>query len=108
MERIEEYVHNNTHLPRIRFLQRQATNAEIAPIIIDLGKEKRKRIKDLKRGRGRLMNEVAGVINEARMNLGAEAEGKEFIPIILIYPKKRNEKEEAWPYLYPFLFSVAN
>lgn len=80
-------------------------NAEIAPIIIDLGKEKRKRIKDLKRGRGRLMNEVAGVINEARMNLGAEAEGKEFIPIILIYRKKRKRKggSVALPLPFPFL-----
>jgi len=80
-------------------------NAEIAPIIIDLGKEKRKRIKDLKRGRGRLMNEVAGVINEARMNFGAEAEGKEFIPIILIYRKKRKRKggSVALPLPFPFL-----
>jgi|GEM_PF-1395224 len=80
-------------------------NAELAPIIIDLGKEKRKRIKDLKRGRGRLMNEVAGVINEARMNLGAEAEGKELIPIILIYRKKRKRKggSVALPLPFPFL-----
>jgi hypothetical protein len=80
-------------------------NAEIAPIIIDLGKEKRKRIKDLKRGRGRLMNEVAGVINEARVNLGAEADGKEFIPIILIYRKKRKRKggSVALPLPFPFL-----
>ena len=80
-------------------------NAEIAPIIIDLGKEKRKRIKDLKRGRGRLMNEVSGVINEARMNLGAEADGKEFIPIILIYRKKRKRKggSVALPLPFPFL-----
>jgi hypothetical protein len=80
-------------------------NAEIAPIIIDLGKEKRKRIKDLKRGRGRLMNEVAGVINEARINLGAEADGKEFIPIILIYRKKRKRKggSVALPLPFPFL-----
>lgn len=67
-------------------------NAEVAPIIIDLGKEKRKKIKDLKRGRGKLMAEVAGVINEARMNLGTEADGKEFIPIILIYKRKRRRK----------------
>lgn len=67
-------------------------NAEVAPIIIDLGKEKRKKIKDLKRGRGKLMAEVAGVINEARMNLGTEADGKEFIPIILIYKRKRKRK----------------
>jgi hypothetical protein len=80
-------------------------NAEMAPIIIDLGKEKKKRIKDLKRGRGRLMNEVAGVINEARMNLGSEADGKEFIPVILIYRKKRKRKggSLAFPLPFPFL-----
>jgi hypothetical protein len=79
-------------------------NTEIAPIIIDLGKEKRKRIKDLKRGRGKLMAEVAGVINEARMNLGSEADGKEFIPVILIYRRKRKRKGSGFTLPLPFPF----
>lgn len=65
---------------------------EIVPIIIDLGKEKRKRIKALKRGRGKLMLEVAAVINDAQLNLGGAADGKEIIPIVLIYKQKRKKR----------------
>jgi hypothetical protein len=60
----------------------------IAPIIIDLGKEKKGRIKDLKRGRGRLMAEVAAVLNEVRAGLGDDAGNKQLVPVVLIYKKK--------------------
>src|SRR4051812_27649359 len=60
----------------------------IAPVIIDLGKEKKGRIKDLKRGRGRLMAEVAAVLSEVRAGLGADADSKQLVPVLLIYKKK--------------------
>lgn len=63
------------------------------PIIIDLGKKRRKRIKQLKRGRGKLMNEVHYVIEEVQADLGKEAEGKEFIPIVMIYRRRRRRKK---------------
>lgn len=82
-------------------------NTEITPIIIDLGKEKRKRIKDLKRGRGKLMAEVARVMSETQMSLGSEADGKEFIPVVLIYKQKKRRKRGnrglALPIPFPFL-----
>lgn len=62
--------------------------AGVAPIIIDLGKEKKGRIKDLKRGRGRLMAEVAAVLNEVRAGLGDDAGSKQLVPVVLIYKKK--------------------
>jgi hypothetical protein len=67
------------------------TSAEltgVAPVIIDLGKEKKGRIKDLKRGRGRLMAEVAAVLSEVRAGLGDEAGNKQLVPVVLIYKKK--------------------
>ena len=60
----------------------------IAPVIIDLGKEKKGRIKDLKRGRGRLLAEVAAVLNEVRASLGDDAGNKQLVPVVLIYKKK--------------------
>jgi Family of unknown function (DUF6200) len=60
----------------------------VAPIIIDLGKEKKGRIKDLKRGRGRLMAEVASVLTEVRAGLGDDAGNKQLVPVVLIYKKK--------------------
>lgn len=79
----------------------------IAPIIIDLGKEKKRRIRDLKRGRGRLMAEVAAVLSEVRAGLGDDADGKQLVPVVLIYKKKRKGKN--WDggngrTLFPFLF----
>ena len=80
-------------------------NPEITPIIIDLGKEKPGRIKDLKRGRGKLMAEVAAVINEAQMNLGVDANNKEIVPVILIYRKKRKRKRSGLALPFPFPFA---
>ena len=60
----------------------------IAPVIIDLGKVKKKRIKDLKRGRGRLRSEVAEVLSQVQASLGDDAANKQLIPVVLIYKKK--------------------
>ena len=73
-----------------------------APIIIDLGKTRRKRIKQLKRGRGKLMREVQDVLDEVQMDLGKEAEGKEFIPVVLIYRRRRRRRNRAVGLPVPF------
>lgn len=62
------------------------------PIIIDLGKQPTKRMKRLLKGRGKLWNEVADVIDEARVMLGDEVEGKTILPIILVYGKKTKKR----------------
>lgn len=67
----------------------------IAPVIIDLGKEKKGRIKDLKRGRGRLMAEVAAVLNEVRAGMGDDAGNKQLVPVVLIYKKKRRGRNRG-------------
>ncbi|HEX8475531.1 MAG TPA: hypothetical protein VF666_16000 [Pyrinomonadaceae bacterium] len=83
----------------------EMTSTGTAPIIIDLGKEKKKRIKDLKRGRGRLMAEVAAVLNEVRTGLGDEGDSKQLVPIVLIYKKKRKGKGGGGGGgLFPFFF----
>ena len=79
----------------------------IAPIIIDLGKEKKKRIRDLKRGRGRLMAEVAAVLNEVRAGIGNDADSKQLVPVVLIFKKKRKGKKwggGGGRGIFPFLF----
>jgi hypothetical protein len=62
-----------------------------APVVVDLGKARRSRIKDLKRGRGRLMEEVDEVVDDVRAEMGAAAEGKHFIPIVIVYRRKRRK-----------------
>jgi hypothetical protein len=65
---------------------------ERPPIIVDLGKVRRKKIKALKRGRGPLASEVQGVLDEVRAGLGEQAKDKEFVPIVMVYRKKSRRR----------------
>ena len=66
-----------------------AVSAEMTqPVIIDLGRQRSKSIKALKKGEGELWEEVLEVADEVKEMLGAEAEGKVFIPIIMLYQEK--------------------
>lgn len=65
------------------------TEAEVtAPIIVSLGKKKKKAIKSLKRGKGSAMDEVMDVIEQVQTNLGEQAAGKIIVPVVVIYRKK--------------------
>ena len=67
----------------------ETTQAEMTqPIIIELGTQKSGNLKDLKKGKGKLWDEVLGVVEETREMLGDEAEGKILVPVIMIYKKK--------------------
>lgn len=64
--------------------------AEVAtPVVINLGKQRRKRIKQLRRSSGVLMNEVMETVAHVNGQLGAEAAGKVLVPVVLIYREKR-------------------
>jgi hypothetical protein len=60
----------------------------VDPIVINLGKQRRKRIKDLKRGRGVLMDEVMQTMAQVTGQLGGDANGKVLVPVVLIYREK--------------------
>ncbi|MES1243968.1 MAG: hypothetical protein ABUT39_20360 [Acidobacteriota bacterium] len=77
-----------------------ADEAVVIPIVIDLGKTKRKRIKQLKRGRGRLAEETRQALAELRGSLGeAAVAGKELVPVVMIYRKKAKRKKRG---VFPF------
>ncbi len=68
----------------------QPVQGEVAtPIIINLGKQRRKRIKDLKRSRGVLLEEVLETVAQVNGQLGADGVGKVLVPVVLIYREKR-------------------
>jgi len=71
------------------------TTQQVAPIILDMGKKKKRAVRDLKRGRGRLMDEVEQTVEEVREGLGAEAEGKELVPIVLVYRRKQKRRRRG-------------
>lgn len=62
------------------------------PVIIDLGKQRAKALKELKKGEGELWDEVLDVAEEVKEMLGAEAEGKVFVPIIMLYQEKSGRR----------------
>lgn len=62
------------------------------PVIIDLGKQRSKLIKELKNGEGELWDEVLEVADEVKEMLGAEAEGKVLIPVIMLYQEKAGRR----------------
>jgi hypothetical protein len=79
-----------------------STSTEMTqPVIIDLGKQKRRAVKNLKRGEGKLWDEVLDVVEEIKDLLGTEAEGKVLVPVILIYrersPRRRLNLDRLLP-----------
>ena len=75
---------------------RQIAARATAPIVVTLGSQNRKRIRGLKRGRGKLMDEVSNVVDQVRASFGEHAEGKVFIPVVLVYRRKRRRALGLW------------
>ena len=61
---------------------------KLKPMIVDLGKTKKKKIKALKKGKGDLLLEIDQAVDMASHGLGAEADGKIFVPVVILYKPK--------------------
>jgi hypothetical protein len=85
-----------------------ATSTEMTqPVIIDLGKQRSKLIKELKNGEGELWDEVLEVADEVKEMLGAEAEGKVLIPVIMLYQEKAGRRRiDLEKLIFPLMDSV--
>ena len=73
------------------------------PVIIDLGRQKSSALRDLKKGEGKLWEEVLEVAEEVKEMLGTEADGKVLIPIIILYKEKSNRRLDIDRILFPLL-----
>jgi len=60
----------------------------VTPVIVDLGKVRRKHVKRLKRGEGRLADEVMDVLDEVIAELAEDVDGASLVPIVMIYERK--------------------
>jgi hypothetical protein len=67
----------------------QNKTAEVAPIIIDLGKKKRKLVKKLRKGRGDLMERVHDVMGDLRTS-GKLTSGSQ--PVVVIVREKKQRR----------------
>jgi hypothetical protein len=80
---------------------REPEAAVTRPILVDLGKVRGKQVKRLKRGQGKLWDEVLDVCEEVSHQLGEEAEGKVLVPVVMVYRKKR--KKQGGNPLFPLV-----
>lgn len=67
---------------------------EIAPIVIDLGKASRKRIRALKEGTGELVDDVTEVMDRVRAQLGDDAKDKQLVPVVVIYRRRKKQRKQ--------------
>ena len=79
----------------------QTPGTELPPVVLDLGRTKRKLIRSLKKGEGELMEEVAAAVEAVRNNLGAEVEGKVLTPVVIIYERRVRRRRTGF---LPFAF----
>lgn len=77
--------------------QPNLTNSAVAPeqlppVVIDLGRTKKKLVKALKAGEGDLVNEITEAVATVTSGLGTQLAGKAVLPIVLIYEKRPRKK----------------
>lgn len=61
-----------------------------APVLIDLGKKRRKNVKKLRKGRGKLMDDIGQVIAELKSE-GTVAEGAQVV-VVVVREKDRRRR----------------
>ncbi len=64
-----------------------------APVILDLGKTKKKNIRRLRQGRGKLLGDVDDAMKEISASLGTQGDGKQLVPVVLVYRKKAKRRK---------------
>jgi hypothetical protein len=70
------------------------TVSEGAPIIVDIGKKRKKQIKQLREGRGKLMDEINGLLEELREAGSISGSAQ---PVVVVVQEKRKARLLPWP-----------
>lgn len=75
-----------------------------APIIIDVGKTRKRRIRELAQGCGKHAADVQDALADVTTSLGDQADGKQLVPVVLVYRKKsrRRKKKNNPASFFPF------
>jgi hypothetical protein len=64
----------------------------LPPVVVDLGKVKNKRIKQLKRGEGPLLEELDDVVAAIEEELADEIGDRAVLPVVVLYRKKEKRR----------------
>jgi len=67
---------------------KQPASNQPAPVVLDLGKHRRKRVKQLRRGEGKLMTDILDALDELKLagTLNASAQ-----PVVIVVQEKRRK-----------------
>jgi hypothetical protein len=73
---------------------RPASTSQPSPIVLDLGKQRRKRVRQLRRGEGKLMSEIIDALEELKLagTLSASAQ-----PVVVVVQQKRRKMKSLIP-----------
>ncbi len=66
----------------------QTTPQATPPIIVDMGRQKAKNLKELKKGEGKLLEDVQEVLDQVQEQLGDRIKGQTILPVVILYEKK--------------------
>lgn len=68
------------------------------PIVVDLGKVKRRHATALRDGDGPLLDEVEQVVDAVRKSVGEEVDGAKILPVVVLYrvKPKRKKRPSSW------------
>jgi hypothetical protein len=75
-------------------------DGQVPPVVLDLGKTKKKLVRALKRGEGKLMDDVTEAVEAVRANLTPELDGKVLVPVVIVYQRKTNRKGGLMPFSF--------
>jgi hypothetical protein len=74
----------------------EAGKGAAAPIVIDLGRHRRKQVKRLRRGTGKLMDEVFHSLQELK-TAGKVSDNAQ--PVVVVVRERRRSRAMMWPKL---------
>ena len=76
-----------------------APAAAVRPVVVELGSQRRSRIRALKRGEGRLMDDLARAMQKIRAD-SPELASKELVPIVMIYRRRSRRGKFQLPFSF--------
>ena len=70
------------------------TVPDAAPLIVDMGKKRKKQINQLREGRGKLMDKVTDLLEELRAGGSISATAQ---PVVIVVQEKKKSRSLMWP-----------
>ncbi len=72
----------------------QAAEAQSSVVIVDMGKRKRKQVKQLRRGRGKLMDRIEETVGQLQAD--GEIESGSAVVVVIVREKRKKAGWMAW------------